>query len=206
MKLILIKLNKLDSLAVFLFLAVIFIMTNCKKEPSNLDSKILESVVFSDEEILDTARANLDWYLDAIEYGGVENYGFHSTSEFDLIELGEPYLELILNQDFIEDDKFSNIDNYIYNYNSWRIPLEVNNEYRCYIKISLHNDILSLVSGGGSIFARLLDNCEREYDLKNKEKEYLLFLRNDYNCNFLMVEDKKNYKIYPIGDPESFFL
>ncbi|MBN1927187.1 MAG: hypothetical protein JW798_15245, partial [Prolixibacteraceae bacterium] len=78
--------------------------------------------VFSDEEVIEVAAANLQEHLTRIQ-ADPQAFGFNNTDEFDLIEIGHPYELQFLSDYFMSDSLFIQSGRYFSSKNEWFVPL-----------------------------------------------------------------------------------
>lgn len=156
--------------------------------------------LISDEEVLDTAKANLDWFIGRID-GSYKDFGFNSKEEMNDIQLGAPYEVVFLSSEFVADSVFIEGKNYFVKDNyAWNVPLIVDNTIRCIQKVIYHNDTLRATGGGGAHFCQFIDRCEKQYTISEDGKRYLLLPEIIYQCEFIMLHDDLNNtsKLYPV--------
>jgi hypothetical protein len=76
----------------------------------------------------------------------------------------------------------------------------VGDDIRCFMNIAVWKDNLQCIGWGISVLAQNVNNCMKEYDIKN-ENNYLIEDLDVYgNCVFIMIETKDNFIIYPIRE------
>ena len=156
--------------------------------------------VISDEEVLDTAKANLNRFIELID-GGFKNYGFNSKEEMDKVILGPPYETVFLSSEFIEDSVYVDGKNYFTKENFiWDVPLIVDSTIRVFLRVLYSNDTLKYIGGGGAGFCQYVDRCEKKYVIPKDGKRYLLIPEILYPCEFIMLRnDSVNMcKLYPV--------
>lgn len=182
-------------------LLIVGFLCSCSEYDDNENDNDNEKITdvlksnYTNEDIMAVASENLSLLLSLMSKDNINNYGFNSASELEQIQIGIPYLELRLNTDFRIDSDYDYFDKYIINSKKWRIPLIVDNDIRCFMIIYEQSDSLAYSGGGGSEFAKRVDNCEKKYNIQS-EKKY--FIRNYFD--FIMIEYEDDYNIYPIGD------
>lgn len=190
--------------------SILFLILSCNKENEvpqtneiNYDTLNPFQTKYPNEEVIKCAHDNLAKFIQSISWDGISNYGFYSESELQRIEIGNPYLEIFLNQYFYEDTIFVHMAKYIYNVNEWQVPLLVDNDMRCFLLIGNLNDSISFIGGGGSLYAKRVDLCENTYGLKNYDRRYLL---DTHGYRFIMCITDSSTKLYPIGDSNTYVI
>lgn len=156
--------------------------------------------IISDEEVLDTANANLNRFIESID-GSFKNYGFNSKEEMNKALLGQPYESVFLSSEFIKDSVFVDGKNYFTKENSiWDVPLIVDNTIRVFIRVLYSNDTLKYIGGGGAGFCQYIDRCEKKYSIPKNGKRYLLIPEILYPCEFIMLcnDSDNTCKLYPV--------
>lgn len=159
--------------------------------------------IISDQEVRDTALAQLDVWLEKLEGGLYKNMGFNNLEELSRVEIGTPYEMVFLSNDFANDSVFIKGKNYFTKENrSWDVPLLVDSEMRCFLSVYYRNDTLSAVGIGGSTAAKEREACMKKYAIPTEGKKYTLVPEVLYLCEFIMHfdEEKDNYTLYPVLD------
>ena len=123
----------------------------------------------------------------------------------DQIQVGIPYLVIGLTTDFQEDSNYDYFNKYIHNIKNWYIQLKVNDETRCFAIVYVKNDTLSFVGGGGSEFAKRVNECEKKYSFQERNNRYFIREKLYGDCDFIMVDSESDFFIYPIGDSIYFY-
>jgi hypothetical protein len=156
-----------------------------------------ENRIISDQEVLDTAYANLNKFREKI--GSMyKSFGFNTEEELNHIELGAPYEFVLLHPDFINDTVFTEDKNYFYNENKvWKVPVICDSSFRTFMTIFNYDDTLKYSSTGGN--AMEFDTCERHYSIPKNGKRYNLWPEIIYQCDFIVLLDStNNYRFYPL--------
>lgn len=158
--------------------------------------------IISDEEVRDTAQAQLGIWLEKLEGDDLyKNYGFNNLEEMNRVEIGTPYEKVFLSDDFVSDSVFIIGKNYFTKENlSWDVPLLVDSEMRCLLSVSYRNDTLKVYKIGGP--TNEIEMCTKKYAIPTEGKKYLLIPEVLYLCEFIMHYDKEkdNYTLYPVFD------
>lgn len=157
--------------------------------------------IISDEEVRDTAQAQLGVWLEKLEGGLYKNMGFHNLEELNRVEIGTPYEMVFLSNDFVSDSVFIKGKNYFTKENlTWNVPLLVDSEMRCFLSVSYRNDTLKASKIGGPI--NDIEMCTKKYAIPTEGKKYILVPEVLYLCEFIMHYDKEkdNYTLYPVFD------
>ncbi|MBN1924751.1 MAG: T9SS type A sorting domain-containing protein [Prolixibacteraceae bacterium] len=156
----------------------------------------------SDQEVLDTANANLDNFRETIE-PFYEEFGFKTIEELNNIKPGAPYEFVLLHPDFINDTLFTEGKNYFYNENKgWHVPVICDGTFRCIMTIFYSNDSLKYGGAGGAKFAEFFENCEKRYSIPKNGKRYFMLPDIIYMCEFIVLLDSANtYRFYPMQEP-----
>ncbi|HPR33642.1 MAG TPA: hypothetical protein PLK12_16190 [Prolixibacteraceae bacterium] len=158
--------------------------------------------IISDQEVLDTANANLDKFREMI--GGLYlEFGFKTEEELNHIELGAPYEFILLHPDFVNDTVFTEGKNYFYNENrSWEVPVICNGTFRTFMSIFYSNDSVKYGGAGGP--AMEYETCEKRYSIPKNGKRYFLLPEIIYMCEFIVLLDSaNNNRFYPMQEPAS---
>jgi hypothetical protein len=183
-----------------LLTVLVIALPGCSKDDDNEKEiiTVLETG-FTNEEVIACANEKLSHFISLIRMDNIKDFGFNSSSELDQILLGTPFLNLYLTTAFKNDTDYDCFDKYIINYNSWKVPLMVDDDIRCFLEIYVENDSLYCPGGGGSDFAKRVNDCEKKYGIES-EKKYLI-LEHDYSVgSFIMKGSEDDFNIYPIGD------
>lgn len=165
--------------------------------------KAQEYRIISDEEVRDTAQAQLGVWLEKLEGGLYKDMGFNNIEEMGRVEIGSPYEMVFLSNDFVSDSVFIKGKNYFTKENrSWDVPLLVDSEMRCFLSVSYRNDTLKVSKIGGSSAAKEREVCMKKYAIPTEGKKYILVPEVLYSCEFIMHydEEKENYTLYPVFD------
>jgi hypothetical protein len=158
--------------------------------------------IISDEEVLDTAKANLNRFIESID-GSFKNYGFNSKEEMDRVILGPPYESVFLSSEFITDSVFVDGKNYFTDENFiWNVPLIVDNTIRVSLRVLYSNDSLRYIGGGGAGYCQFIDRCEKKYAIPKEGKRYVLLPEILYPCAFIVLRNDSvnTCKLYPIHE------
>jgi hypothetical protein len=155
--------------------------------------------IISDAEVLDTAKAYLNHFVETID-GQYKEFGFNQKEDMNNVQLGAPYEVVFLSSDFVTDSVFNEEKNYFTNENyGWKVPLIFEDTIRCLMTVIYANDSLRATGGGGAYFCEFLDNCEKKYSIPQEGKRYMLLPEVIYMCEFIMLRDSNNsFKLYPI--------
>ena len=155
--------------------------------------------IISDEEVLNTAKAYLNHFVDAID-GMYKVYGFNYKEDMKNVKLGAPYELVFLSSDFVTDSVFSIKKSYFLNENyGWKVPLIFEDTIRCSMTVIYANDTLKATGGGGAYSCQFLDKCEKNNTISKDGKRYLLVPEIIYMCEFIMLKDSNNtFKLYPV--------
>lgn len=163
--------------------------------------KANEHRIISDEEVRDTANAQLDIWLEKLEGGLYKDFGFNNIEEMSRVELGTPYEMVFVSEDFITDSVFIKGKNYFIKENrSWIVPLLVDSEMRCYVSVYYLNDSLNISKIGGAEHAKEIEVCMEKYAIPTEGKKYIFVPGYVYYCDFILhfEEDKNNYQLFPL--------
>jgi hypothetical protein len=156
--------------------------------------------IISDKEVLDTAKANLNRFIESID-GSFKNFGFNSKEEMNKITLGPPYETVFLSSEFIKYPVFVDGKNYFTKENFiWEVPLIVDNTIRVFLRVLYSNDTLKYIGGGGSDFCQYINGCEKKYSIPKDGKRYLLIPEILYPCEFIVLRNDSvnTCKLYPV--------
>ncbi|MGB4850308.1 MAG: hypothetical protein WBP41_20450 [Saprospiraceae bacterium] len=113
------------------------------------------------DKIMAAAKEGLIPYLQQIPAGSEEKFGFNDRQQFSQTTLGMPYQVYLLNASFYDATIIEPYQEYIIPANEYRIPVEINGEYRCLLTVAKMNEQWQAVSIGASDLARNLDHVDR---------------------------------------------
>jgi hypothetical protein len=158
----------------------------------------------SDQEVLDTANANLDKLRKQIS-STYKSFGFPTLESLNNVKLGAPYEFVMLNLDFVNDTIFDKDKNYFYGINdTWTVPVLYDDTFRCVMSIFFRYDTLYYGSVGGAGYAKYFEDCERHYSIPKKGKRYFLWPEIIYSCEFVVLLDStNNHRFYPLYSAEN---
>lgn len=163
--------------------------------------KANEYRIISGEEVIDTAYAQLDIWLEKIRAINYNDFGFNTIEEMNRVELGTPYEVIFVSEDFLTDSVFIKEKNYFIKENQkWEVPLLVDSEMRCLLSVGYFNDSLNVFKIGGAANAKEIQVCMDKYNIPKEGKKYIFIPEYLYLCDFIMhfEEDKNNYQLFPI--------
>ena len=154
----------------------------------------------SDQEVLDTANANLDKFRETINHF-YDEFGFKTKEELNHIELGSPYEFVLLHPDFVNDTVFTEGKSYFYNENrAWNVPVICDGTFRTFMYIFYYDDTIKYSSTGGS--AMEFETCKIRYSIPKNGKRYFMLPEVMYMCEFIVLLDSaNNYRFYPMHEP-----
>lgn len=177
--------------------ALVCILSGCSKDKYEITTAL--ETGYSNDEVVNVATAYLPSFKSLILMDDVSHYGFASPSELDQIYIGTPFLELQLTTDFKNDSNYDCFDKYVAKGREWQVPLMVGNDIRCFLRVSILNDILTCVGGGGSDGASKIDECIKKYNIQS-ENRYIIEEHVYYNSRFIMTKTGDNLTIFPGDD------
>jgi len=147
-------------------------------------------------------------YLSKIPYGKEKEFGFNSREEFINIKLGNPYQIVIVNN---LSDKSNSSDKFSF-INRWKVPIMINDEYRCFLDVvrsdryeavgfglhELAKDIDRYIKNGGLKYTKnkslFIDNSLRLYCLVSQNSFTILKFHPFRNINYIEdYQEKKEY-------------
>jgi hypothetical protein len=154
--------------------------------------EILDSTV-----ILSVLQSGLENYLNKIPDGKEIDFGFNSKEEFNKILFGNPLQIYTISEDLSSDIYFSPTT-------IWKVPLIVDDSYRCFLDILLINGAYKVVGMGLNKLASDLDAYERHRHLK-VINDRAIFIDYSLSAYFLVIKDaSNNINFFPFR-PMTFF-
>lgn len=157
------------------------------------------------KEISSIAERDLKIFLENIPIGMEANYGFSDRKEFEKASLGKPISILFPTEYFYSSAPF---DSSKTNYEIspiWEVPIRVNGNIRCLLRLKNQINDYSLIGIGGSLTAIEIDRIMKEIGL-DTANEICMINFPELKCQYLIVDDNyityKNSKCYKIGNLE----
>lgn len=154
------------------------------------------------KEISLIAERDFKLFLENIPIGMETNYGFSDRNEFEKASLGKPISILSPSKYFYSP---APIDSSKTNYELspiCEVPILVNGNIRCLLRIEAKNNNCSAIGIGGSLTSIEIDKITKEIGL-NIANELSLINFPELKCQYLIVYDDfityKNSKCYRIG-------
>ena len=135
-------------------------------------SEIMENTL-----ILSVLQNGLENYLDKIPVGKENDFGFNSREEFNKIVFGDPMQIYSISENSSSEIHFLPTK-------KWKVPLIVNDSYRCLLDISFNNGNYKVVGIGLNELASDIDNYERHKNLKSIQQKSLFM---DYSLNVYCI-------------------
>jgi hypothetical protein len=137
---------------IFIIIAIILITTIQNKAIYAQTIEIEDSLLF-----YKAVQEGINKYLNKIPLGKEQDFGFNSRDEFAKIRFGNPMPIYVGNENLYTD---SNIIDTFYCTERWKLPLIVDNKYKCFLDVINNNGYKTVGLG----------LCELAYDVENYMK------------------------------------
>jgi hypothetical protein len=176
---------------------LVMVLSGCSKDKYEKESTTVLETGFTNDNVINVAKAYLPTFKASIMTSNVSQYGFNSLAELDQIQIGTPFLWLGLTSDFRKDSIYDCFNKYIVNGKEWWVPLMVGNDIRRFLWVCFWKDSLQYVGDGG--YAKSVDDCLKKYNIQS-ENRYIIEEHVYGNCVFIMTNAGDNLAIYPVRE------
>lgn len=147
------------------------------------------------------AERDLKVFLEKIPLGMETNYGFSKRKEFEKSTLGKPMSILLPSENFYNSTFIDSIDANYEISSIWEVPILVNGNICCLLRMKVINNSCSVIGIGGSLSAAGINKIFKSIGL-DKMNNISLLKFPEIKCQYLVVYENSltNSKCYKIGE------
>lgn len=178
--------NTISKITFILLLIILCVQIHAK------DNKNINQVAFN-EAVNDGIRK----YIPKIPPGKEIDFGFFSTNEFAKIKIGKAYQICAISEDSFSEK--CSTDTFIL-VQRWKVPIIIDNEFRCFIDIVEKDDIYTAVGFGLNKLAIDVGLFENQNPVF-KDKEKYLFIDNSLSAYcFATKNESFDFEFFPFRE------